>query len=353
MKVPPAIRDIVMRTAAQRGHNLAWPCDGRAVIQAEPVPFRGDVPSGAGVDHHQRRLRFDPPPEARVELGEVTYTALGMAWVEGRLDRRACFEDIGPRHLWLRPGAPSDRLDRATLLQSQTPRTYGDWVSEHVPQLARALEGKTQTSPLLLPAWWHAKPYVQRDLKAMGIVALPVNAPVKIARADVLQKTRPGHYWTSPEAMIVRRTLWNEPSPCDSGTAIYLSRRGERGEGPQRSIDNELTEAAMAQAGVTVVRTAGRTSEDWQRLAPQAETVFADHGSALYNVLGWRSRRIVELFSPNYWDSAFLFLADGIGLCDYHLWRIDTATSVASLASRITSLRNEAIRHPRSEANWQ
>lgn len=328
-----------MRAAIRHGHSVDWPCEGRVVVRREAVRFHGDIPPGAGTEHAQRRLVFEPEPPNQVEIARLTYTHRGMGWIDGHLDRRACFEEIGPRHLLDLPGAPRFVFDEATVLQSQTPRTYGDWCSEHLPSLSRAVIDKTLVEPLLLPAWWLQRPYVQRDLAVLGIRAESVTSTVLIRTATVLQKVRPGHYWGLHEAEKVRHALRIAPQPSRPGSAIYLSRKGERGEGLVRAIDNDLVEDAMHTAGVTVARTARRTQASFAALASEADTVFFDHGSALYNMLAWRPRRIVELYSPEYWDSSFLFFSHSLSLSDYHVWQIDGTTSVASLVERIERLR--------------
>jgi hypothetical protein len=58
-------------------------------------------------------------------------------------------------------------------------------------------------------------------------------------------------------------------------------------------------------------------------------------------MLNWQPRRIVEFFPPDYWDSAFLFLAESLGIHDYHLWQIDAATSIDALAQRAATLMAE------------
>lgn len=52
---------------------------------------------------------------------------------------------------------------------------------------------------------------------------------------------------------------------------------------------------------------------------------------------------MVELFPPDYWDSAFLFLADALDIRDYHLWQIDDQTTVSGLTDRIRDLMNRPV----------
>ena len=222
-------------------------------------------------------------------------------------------------------------------------------MSEHVSALSLALLQNELVEPLLLPHWWFAKAYVRRDLQRLGIRAEPVERAVRITDATIVNKLRPGHYWTALEAAAMISAMHVSSYEAQPGTGLYLSRKGEKGEGPKREINNDVTEAAMAAAGVKVVRTLGVTVDQYIDLATSAETVFADHGSALYNMMYWKTRRIVELFTPNYWDSAFLFLADALGIKDYQLWQIDDQTSVHALTRRIASLMGKPIGRARGD----
>jgi capsular polysaccharide biosynthesis protein len=307
-------------------------------VQAEPVSFEGDLPPSAGREMNQYRLVFAEPPPLISEVDDVTYTDSGLAWSRGRLERRYSLQEIGLRQVLETPQRPTARYERGTLLQSQTPRTYGDWMSEHVASLAKALIAGRLVEPLVLPSWWYAKPYVQRDLRRLAIRAVAVNGAASIERATIINKTRPGHWWTREEAEAVRAAMKIVPIATDVGSALYLSRSGFVGEGPQRRIDNDLIEAAMAAAGIQVVRTAGLSLEGYLAHAASAETVFFDHGSAIYNMLHWQTRRLVELFTPAYWDASFLIFADALGINDYHVWGVDSETTVDGLAQRIAGV---------------
>ncbi len=337
------LKAAAVRFAKKAGRFRDWNPGERRTLRAEPVVFRGDIPSMAGQEFNQYRLVLEHRPPLITEAAGVVYTARGMAWIDGVLERRFSFQEVGLRHILEGPGAPRRVYPAASILQSQTPCTYGDWVSEHLAALALAVTNAKIVEPLLLPGWWFAKPYVQRDLATLGIRAEPVDATVRIAQAQVVNKTRHGHYWIRDEVDAVVAAMHIERRPCEPGSALYLSRKGEKGEGPKRTINNDLTEAAMERAGVKVVRTVGLDRAAYIALAGNAETVFADHGSASYNMMYWQSRRFVELFAPDYWESAFLFLADCLGIHDYHLLKIDPQGTVEPLAARIEALRAEPL----------
>ena len=113
------------------------------------------------------------------------------------------------------------------------------------------------------------------------------------------------------------------------------------GRGAKRELNNAVVEIAMRAAGVRVVRTLGLAQADYLALTDSAESLFADHGSAIYNMMFWQTRRVVELFSPEYWDASFLCFAAALGINDYHVWQINAATSAESVQRRIDSLMTQ------------
>jgi hypothetical protein len=325
------------------GRFADWDPGERDTRQAEPLWFSGDIPPMAGKEMNQYRVVYIRPRALITHARDVIYTDRGMAWKGGRLERRFSFQEIGLRHILERPGKATATYSRASILQAQTPCTYGDWVSEHVCALALALSTGQLIEPLLIPEWWFKKPYVQRDLALLGVRAEAVSAAVRVEHATVLNKTRSGHYWTRREAQAVLAAMNIEPRPCMPGSALYLSRKGLVGEGLKRQINNDVTEAAMEAAGVRVVHVAGLTREQFIELADSAETVFSDHGSAAFNMMHWQTRRFVELYTPDYWDSCFLFLTDSLGISDYHLWQVDSNTTVEGFTNRVRALMSEPV----------
>lgn len=335
------IGSVVFGLARSTGYYKDWRAGERATRHTDVVAFEGDIPPAAGREHNQRRLVLVDPPPLVTRAARMLYTRAGMAWVRGSLERRFSFEEVGLRQLIDKPWRAERRVSRGSVLQSQTPFTYGDWMSEHVAALAQASLAGLIVEPLLLPERWFAKPYVRRDLAVMGIRAESVDATVLIEEATVVNKRRHSHFWAKPEVDAVMAAMKMVRRPSLAGSALYLSRKGQRIEGPQRSVDNVVTEAAMEACGVKVVRTSDLGPEDYIQLAEHAETLFFDHGSAGDNLMHWQTRRVVELFraAPNYWDPSFLFLSDCLGIHDYHLWEIGPATTLEALSSRIERLR--------------
>ena len=336
-------KNLAMALAKASGRFADWEADDVRVSRGEPVPFKGDLPDFAGTEMNQYRLEYCKPRQRTAHADGVTYTSDGMAWIDGKLQRKYSIREVGPRHVWKPRQAAQERYEVASLLQSQTPTTYGDWISEHVASLADAKSRGELVAPLLLPASWYRKSYVQRDLLKLDIEAEPVAQSVFVEHATIINKIRPGHWWTDAEASTFRQVMKIRLETARPGSAIYLSRLGEKGEGPQREINNRVTEAAMETAGVRVVRTVDCTREDYIELAPFAETLFSDHGSAMYNMFYWKTTRIVELYSPTYWEASFLVLSRALGITDYSLWRIEHTADPSALAGRISALLSEPI----------
>jgi hypothetical protein len=339
------LRSSLFLLAKATGRYKDWSRRERSTCQTDTVYFEGDIPPTAGKERNQRRLVLSEPPPLATYASKVLYTSAGMAWVRGRLERRYSFQEVGVRHLVDKPRQPARVVARGSVLQSQTPWTYGDWMSEHVTVLAQALCAGLIVEPLLLPERWFVKPYVKRDLAVLGIRAESVEVPVLIEDATVINKQRHSHFWTRTEVGAVMAGMSIVQRPCEPGSALYLSRQGQRAEGSQRSVDNSVTEAAMEHCGIKIVRTSGLGPDDYIRFAPHAETVYFDHGSAGDNLMHWQTRRVVEFFrpSPNYWDPSFLFLSDCLGIHDYHLWEIRPDTTVVELVGRIDALRSRPL----------
>ena len=90
-----------------------------------------------------------------------------------------------------------------------------------------------------------------------------------------------------------------------------------------RSYPNEVVEKMVTERGGRVLLTKHMSREDYRRAAADAETVIFDHGSAIYNALGWRPKRMVELVSDDWWNNAFLMFADALGVDDITIIRGD------------------------------
>ena len=107
---------------------------------------------------------------------------------------------------------------------------------------------------------------------------------------------------------------------------IYLSREGESAALIERSYPHGIITSVMEELGVKIVFARDSSLEDYRQLALEAETVVADHGSALYNLLLWQTRNVIELYTNDWWNADFLFLAKALGVTNYALINTDGVT---------------------------
>jgi hypothetical protein len=129
------LRSSLLLLAKATGRYKDWNVGERSTRQTDTVYFEGDIPPTAGDEPNQRRLVLAEPPPLTTSALDVLYTSEGLAWVRGRLERRYSFKEGGVRHVLHKPRQPARTVARASILQSQTPWTYGDWMSEHVAVL--------------------------------------------------------------------------------------------------------------------------------------------------------------------------------------------------------------------------
>jgi hypothetical protein len=80
-------------------------------------------------------------------------------------------------------------IEEGTVIQSQAPNTYADWVLQHLMTLADNMS--FVVPPLLIPAQLWQKPYVQRDLRMLKVQTKVVDQPMLVKRAIVLPHQNP------------------------------------------------------------------------------------------------------------------------------------------------------------------
>jgi capsular polysaccharide biosynthesis protein len=275
------------------------------------------------------------------EVHDLVYTPRGMAWKDGALHQRYSLQEPSLRDLYRRPvGKPTVILSGGVIVQAEYPYTYGDWVSEHLCTIAGAMP---LAAPLLMPVGLMAKPYVRRDLDLLGIETYSVEGPVLVRKALVLPKKRHTHYFTREEVLAVRQAFHVDPVPPRPGSILYLSREGERGEKVRRSYPSAVVGSIMKELGATIVRARETSLDQYRELAAEAETVVADHGSAMCNIVFWNTKSIIELFTDDWWNSCFLMLGWAAGVEDYALVRVNNTTPESigqRIAQHIDSFRS-------------
>lgn len=296
------------------GRYRPIPRDEKAITLAETVTFKGDAPQWIeGGAMEQGRLEFCIPRPDFENVDNLVVTPKGAGWKDGVLYQRYCASEPGLR-MMLDPHKPEANVDEGYFIQSAHNDTYGDWMSEYLCALARCAP---ITAPLYLPAEIANRSYVKRDLKTLGIEYVSIDRPTLIRKAVVLRQKKFFVHFPPEEIQQLKRFLNVDPPAARPGSVLYLSRRGERSEVADRVYPHAPVEAVVKARGGRVLLTAEASFDDYRAAAAEAETVIFDHGSAIYNALFWRTRRFIEIASTDWWNNAFLMLANAYGVKDY------------------------------------
>lgn len=328
-----AIKKVCLWWCRECGRYRPYSRSEKKLVQTESVGFVGDIPSGAGQESSQQRMEYETPRALEERVSGLLYTETGAGWKDGVLHESYSLRPPSLVDLWRKPTTNGAKVvKQGTVVQVETPYTYGDWVSEHMMCLVKVDEILT---PLLLPQHLAERKYVQRDLNRLGVPFEAVSGPTRIENALVLHKTRHSHYVTHEEVISYRKKLSISPPIPDAGSILYLSRKGVIGDGVRRTYPSERVEKALQPWNVKVVDTSTAQLEDYLMLAPYAETVVADFGSAYMNVLEWNTKKLIVLFTDEWWDSCTLFLTQALGMEEVVYVRIDNEMPQESLREAI------------------
>ena len=303
------------------------------------VSFFGDIPVHAGREPRQTCKCFISAPPLVEEVNNLVVTPSGAGWKDGVLYEKYSSSKPGLRSLATLP-IPSQEIDDAYFIQSEHTDTFGDWMAEYLAPLSRVGE---ITAPVVLPARMGARPYVNRDAARLGVKFISVEKPLCIKKAKVVRQTKYIRYWTAPETVALRDFLNIKTPQPDPGSIVYLSRYGEASEVAVRTHPNLAIEKTVRDHGGLVIRTAEASLDDYLAASSQAETVVFDHGSAGYNMIYWRPKRVVEIVSDAWWMNAFLFYANAIGVDNYWIIRSDNGGK-----ARLREKLSEALAQPLS-----
>lgn len=248
-------------------------------------------------------------------------------------------------------------LETGTLVQAENAPTYMDWCSEFVKSLAHM---PNFPKPLVLPPQVARRSYVIEELKELGIPVVSSDEPVLIENACVLHRSAPINFWTREDVEAYRGLFRIRPKAPEPGSLLYLSRRNVSSEQEQvrRVYKSDAVAAAVEELGGMVVDTGGMTRRDFLALESQAETVIADHGAAMFNIVNWKVRNLVELVTDNWWSRCFVFLSAACGCENHVVVRCDPRTDdelrdeIVRLVRgfRQTAPRRKAPRSPASRA---
>ncbi len=296
----------------------------RAAVQTETLTPAGDKPA-------QRRLVYHVPRAAREHATNLIYTASGMGVVSGRIIERFSVRAPSAPEILKTPRRAAREFAAGTVIEAETPYTYGDWVGDFICALVTA---EKIVEPVVLPAFLAEKPYVVRDLSALGLTFTAVNEPVRIKEATILRKRIPSYYWSAAEVAAYRKAFAIAPAQARVGSIIYLGRYGTVSESVQRQYPTESVAKIVESFGGKVFDAREASPEKFNEIAAETETVIADQGSALFGVMHWRTKNVIELTRRDWWHSANLFIANGACVENYAVIEIDGLDETA-LRARI------------------
>ena len=298
-----------------------------ACLQTDTAPVHGDRPD-------QQRLIYKKPRAAFIDVEHLGYGADGLASVHGRIITRYSIRRPSTAEiLKSRRIDDNNTLEKGTVIEAETPYTYGDWVGDFVLSLTKSND---IVEPLCLPSCLAEKPYVIRDVEALGIKYEVIDKPVRIEKARVLRKCIPSYYWGPADVAAYRTAFGVSPPPARQGSITYLGRFNTHSEAAQRTYPSEEVARIVKSVGGDVFDTRDASPEKFDALAPEMETVIADQGSALFGVMHAQTRNVIELAEDDWWHSANLFIANGSGVQNYAVIHINNK-SATQLRDQITT----------------
>jgi len=248
----------------------------------------------------------------------IRYSRNGFAWSGRAVDVVASACTSGTLTALLReaPTKVDYWIDQGTIIGSVHPMTYGDWVLEHVSALARSTDFPR---PLVLPKFMEARPYVTKELAALGINPLFPERAIGIRTTTVLHKVHNGTLLLEHDVTAMRRLFATPEVRPPRGRIVFLSRAGviSDNELAGRDYKSERTERIVANLGGNIFRTKNMSADDFMSVGALADIVIADHGAALFNMIHWRPRAVIELVTTDWWCNCFCFLSSACAV-EYH-----------------------------------
>ncbi len=318
------IAEPLRRALGQAGRWKPYPEAGKAAAQTETLNVTGDKPA-------QRRLTYETPRPASETVNNLIYTPAGMGVVGGKIVEQYSVRAPSIPEILKAPRHASTDLIAGTIIEAETPYTYGDWVGDFICALVTT---DKIVEPLVLPEFLAEKPYVMRDVKALGLSYAVATEPLRIGAATVLRKRLPSYYWNKGEVAAYRNAFNIDPPATEAGSIIYLGRFGAKSESVQREYPSEIVAKIVESVGGIVFDARDASPEKFNEIAGKTETIIADQGSALFGVMHWQTKNVVELTRRDWWHSANLFIAKAAGVENYAVIAVD-GLDEAALRARI------------------
>ena len=281
--------------------------------QRETIRLAGDKPG-------QRRLVYKISRPQSETHNNLLYTPQGMSVLGGKIIERLSVRTPSLREILTTPRRAAREIAQGTIIEAETPYTYGDWVGDFTCSLVTAEE---IIEPLVLPPFLAEKPYVMRDIGALGLSYVTADAPVLIEKAHVLRKRIPSYYWGGQEVAAFRKAFKISPPPTTPGSIIYLGRFETVSESVQRKYPTQMTANIIEDIGGRVFDAREASPTKFNEIAKETQSVIADQGSALFGVMHWQTKNVIELTRRDWWHSANLFIAKGAGVENYAVIAVD------------------------------
>lgn len=324
VRLKNAVAAPARRALAMAGRWTPNRTDELATVQTEALQLTGDKPQ-------QRRLIYKQSRPTIEAVSNLLYTPEGMGALNGKIVERFCVRAPSLPEILKTPTAAAHTLPEGTVIEAETPYTYGDWVGDFIRALVTA---ENIVEPVVMPAFLAAKPYVRRDLAALGLSLKVADAPLRIEKAQILRKCIPSYYWSTADVGAYRKAFNITPAPAREGSLTYLGRFETVSESVQRQYPTQAVATITEALGGSVFDTRHASPETFDDLALQMETVIADQGSALFGVMHWRTKNVIELTRRDWWHSANLFIAKASGVENYAVIAVDDLDE-ATLRARI------------------
>ncbi len=270
-------------------------------------PGRDDLPPHERQNILSYPLLVEPKPNVK-QHRNVLYTPDGFAWCGAILDETMSVRAPEANRDLMRPLRAAETISKGTLLHGEHSETFGDWMCEQSKSMA--LAGHVP-EPVLLPRFLYEKAYVQKEFERLGLETRAIDKPTLVKEATAIIKPQPHLVWSADDVAAYRSFHGLDPKQPRPGSFVYLSREGATSELSRatRSYPSDIVAEIVEELGGRVVQTGTFGYEDFLALAEDAETVIADHGAAMFNMVYWRTKSVLELVPDNWWDGCFVFLS--------------------------------------------
>jgi hypothetical protein len=239
---------------------------------------------------------------------------------------------------------PTHPIDEGTIVQSATPFTYGDWAGD---QRNSILSSKKFPTPLILPSWIGNRWYVKKDLSDLGVEYVIADSSIFIRNAYVLRKKSVCNLLFEDDVQAYK-AAYNSPDVTPKpGSIVYLSRGSfsRTIEMAGRNYPSDIIGKIVEELGGRVIDTNGKDRNYYQNIATEADIVIADHGGALFHIMEWKPRVVIEMIEDGWWWPCFPFLSAACGAVYHGIIRSSQRSE--------SDLRKQIIEHIENAARKQ